>query len=419
MDELAEAEVALGADEPSIASAWLDRALKACRSDPERRLAVLRRRAEVACDEAADDDLADLSSAARRTGQVLDEPGATDEDAERHAFLLLLSGSTGRGRKATRGDPLIAAALAYAARPTDRSLRALTDVAGSDPVRLERAARLVVQRQRHPGAPLATSWLRALDRPPWDRTVARAVRVLGEGLRIAGQRAEAEESDRRWEQEVLGALPAGDERARIATNRALGRLAPADALPGRLERLRRSEERYGASSPLLEPALWALSSDARHAGHHEVAVGALRRLERVLAGRGRAALQDRRVVLGDLRRSLQQLGHFDEAQAAIEALEQVLPKLGQPVPAWLARADLARAMGDLEGCVRNHRRELERCEAGVPPTFGPDGSTTQVVRAWTAQAVALRDRARGSDQPGGDDLDGAVAAGGDPRPGEE
>lgn len=396
MDELDEAEAALRADEPAVALAWLDRAVRASRRDAERRLPALRRRAEVSCDEVADDDLVELGAAARRAGQVLDEPGATEDDAERHAFLLVMSGATGRARRATRGDPLIAAALAYAARPGDRSLGALTDAAGEDLSGLERASRLVVQRQRHPGALLASRWLEVArrERPIWERAVARAARVLGEALRIAGDREEAAAVDRRWEQEVLAALPADDDRARIVRNRALGREAPADALPGRLERLRWAEERYGAESPLLEPALWALSSDARGAGAHEIAVGALRRLDRVLAGRGRGALQERRVVLGDLCRSLQALGRFDEALAAIEVLERVLPKLGQPVPAWLTRADLARATGDLEACVRHHHRELERCEAGPPPTFGPDGSTTELVRAWTQQAEALRDGAR-------------------------
>jgi len=388
---LSEAEVALTMDEARVAELLLDHAARALKkADVETSYRVLRRRAEVALDEAIDDDASDLASVARRCGDAAGHPLARDDDAERHAFACVLARQTGRARKATRGDALVAAAIRYASRPSERGAAALFEAAGDDPDRLERAVRLVAPRQLHPVVEHARRWAEATDaaRPPWDRGGARAFRAWAGELRLMGDREGARAVTLRWVEAVESALPADDPRRLVATSARLVSAPPADALAARAARVGRLVDRYGPASPLVEPALWALSSDAVDAKAHVIACAALERLDAMLAARrGKEPLGSRPSVLRDWRREAMALRDFDTADRVVAREEEVARLLGQPVPLFLARADVAYARGDLAAWVEGHEQELARCLAGPPPELGPEGARTRTVRAWTRMAL--------------------------------
>jgi hypothetical protein len=381
---------ALAMDEARIAEMLLDDAARAARKLDDVTLdRVLRRRAEVALDEAIDDDLPDLAAAAKKTAEVAARATATGADRERHAYTLLLAGKTGGARKATAGDPFVAAAIAYAARPGDAKLEALRRAAGEDPTRLERFVRLVLQRQRHPISSDARRWLAAAGAasPVWDRAVARAVNALASALRLEDDVEGASAARQQWIEACRTAVPPDDPRSFVARSAQLATRPEAEGLADRAARMARLSERFGPASPLLEPALWALSAGAVRAREHEIAIDALEQLDALIASRRGAAGLKRRSVLLDLRKSEMALGRFDRALAVVEREEQLLAALGQPVPAYLARADVAYARGDLDAWVAGHQAELARCESGHGPDLGLDGTTTKLIRSQTKMAL--------------------------------
>ncbi len=359
-------EEALAMGEGRVAEILLDRRLRAVKAGHPERLGVLRRRAEVAEELSIDDDLPSLAATAKRIGEAATHPDAGPADRAAWAWALLMAGSTGKARKVGTDDPLVAAGLAWATRPTSERRAALVAAAGD---RLDRVVRLLVQR--HADAVVeAERWLEARRAvaPPPDRHALRALRLFVEALRVTGD-------------------PRAEEAARLAPEPA----DPAARCRRALERIRRVEERFG-DPDLTEPALWALAMDARVANEHGIAAEALERLDGILRRRGKKALQDRRSVLTDLFRSRLALGETEAAEEVVRRHEEVLGAVGQPVPDHLTRAALALARGDLDGHVAEHHAALARCEAGDPPVFGPEGSTTKLVRAWTRMAEERRAR---------------------------
>ena len=185
--------------------------------------------------------------------------------------------------------------------------------------------------------------------------------------------------------------PSDARRASIDARRVASKKG---ALFWRAKRVERVARRFGEGSPLLEPALWALSADAVRDKEHPIAVDALRRLDGLLRRRGKKTLTARAGVLMDLRRSYLALGRLHEASSVVDVEEEVRRALGQPVPYHLARAEVLYTSGDLAGSVDAHLAELARCEAGSGPGDGPRGSTTRVVRAWTRMALERAGRQR-------------------------
>ena len=164
---------ALAMDEPQIAAALLDELLATARvRAPAKVLGVLRARARLAFESAADDDLESLGAVVRAHEEAAAHHGAGALDHDALAWAHLMAGAAGRAQKAIdtglrsasardrRPLEVTHAAVRYAAKPADATYAALLATLdglskGRLAERLERVVRLLVQRQLHSGAELA------------------------------------------------------------------------------------------------------------------------------------------------------------------------------------------------------------------------------------------------------------------------
>lgn len=381
-------EAALDAGEERIAEILAERRVRETRGSAEQ-IAALRRRAAVALETALDDG----PSAPVAHRALTADPAATPEDHEALGWAELLADGAGRADRAfvaAGGSGPGRAAVAFVRRPSPQTRAGLeAALADVDPDRLERVVRLLVQRF-HDALSLSERLVSMRGSPPWTRPVARAVRLQVMALRTVDRRAEAAAVWVDWLARCADLGPdhpryGGIEEARAAE------APPEEALAHRERRLARVLRDHGDDDALVEPALSAVGYDAHRAGAHALAVRALTELDRRLAKRKNATVrQARRDMLGSLVASLLALGRTDEALQVVEREEALRASFGFPVPYHLARARVAYARGDLDVYVAHHEAELARCEAGAPPSEGPTGHTTRLVRGWTEQARERR-----------------------------
>jgi hypothetical protein len=327
---------ALAMGEERVAEMLLDRELKAAKKEKataKKLLAILRRRAAIAEETSIDDDLPSLASAAKRIGEAAAHPDASAADRDAYAFALLMAGKTATARKVGSTDPVVVAAIAYATKPSPAKRDALMAAGRKGS---ERAVRLLVQR---------------------DETVSAEAMALFEARRKKGAKQ-----------------PRGvqDGLARIA----------------------RVQKRFGDDS-LVEPALWALNHEAKQAKDFAVSAEACAKLDAILSKRrGDKADEERRAVLGDLINAFIALGRFDDAEATMRRLDELLPRFPVPVPYHLTWAKIARARGDWKEYVARHEAAVKQWEASEHPGYGRNGSNTDLARSWLQQAKEERVRSR-------------------------